>query len=216
MPTALPPCPSDPFAASPSPIPPSSSATDKLPLHRLVRLSATELDGLVNSWLRSLGFHSVRLWERRGFISTYEARFGEARVSVPARIRVHQKLRHLQIPHVESFLGHLVRSGSSLGVLVTTGDCSWAAGLGARTPTSPYLRLCGGAEWAEELRTLGLVEESRSEAKQPATHSVKRMCSQGPERERNPLDAGKSACRTPVRESEKASSGTWHGNYRLW
>src|ERR1041385_3509824 len=51
------------------------------------------LDRLVEGWLTALGFRAVRLWERRGTISTYEAHFGGPPFSIPARIRIHQRLR---------------------------------------------------------------------------------------------------------------------------
>jgi hypothetical protein len=195
-------------------------------LRQLQYLPSERLDRLVEGWLRSLGFHSVRLWERRGTISTYEARFGDAPLALPARVRIHQRLRHLEISHVESFLGHLVRSGNPLGILVTPGECSWAAGLSARTPKLPFLRLCGGAEWAEELRAARLREKHERpkepipdlpEEEPPLMLPAPRPVDSRPtvraaaeRRTRDPRPQG-----TPEVPCETCR-GQWHGGYRLW
>jgi hypothetical protein len=159
---------------------------------------------LVEGWLTSLGFRSVRLWERRGTISTYEAQFGDDPLALPARVRVHQRLRQLEITHVESFLGHLVRSGNPIGILVTPGECSWAAGLGARTPKLPFLRLLGGAEWSEELRAAREKEASRRREAQrlvPKEEDHRPRC----QHDADPTKVPCGTCR-----------GEWRGGYRIW
>jgi hypothetical protein len=187
-----------------NPAPPSSPPCAGSPLlfRQLEYLSSDHLDRLVEGWLNSLGFRSVRLWERRGTISTYEARFGADPISIPARVRVHQRLRRLEIPHVESFLGHLVRSGSPVGILVTPGECSWGAGLAARTPRLPFLRLCGGAEWSDELASARREKEGEATDRKPG--------------ERGPLPRPAFTLETRGRTADHCAKGEWRGGYRLW
>ena len=207
MPAPLP-SPSRPLPPKrpPTSDPSSAPSTSKLARHALQRLSAKDLDRLVEAWLSALGFRSVRLWERRGFISTYEAHYGGAPLPLPARVRVHQHLRHLEISHVESFLGHLVRSGSPAGILVTTGDCSWAAGLGARTPHLPFLRLCSGEEWAEELRGLGLPGKPL-----PGSREDREISAEDGLTAEQPRTGP-----TEVDRPNKVAKSTWDGGYRVW
>ena len=135
--------------------PAADSPGDPRLLAALSRLSPDQLDALVGRWLRARSLHDVRLFERRGRISTYEARLGPLETSV--HVRVCLRLHALGVHPVEAFLGHLVRTGSSLGLLVTTGECKWAATLAARFSRVPSLRLYSGEDWARELAALGLL-----------------------------------------------------------
>jgi hypothetical protein len=209
-----------PYPLSPSDRVPTNESLTPQPsfslLRQMERLPSERLDGLVEEWLSTLGFHSVRLWERRGTISTYEATYGAAPFAIPARVRIHQRLRRLELPHVESFLGHLVRSGNPLGILVTPGECSWAASLGARTPKLPFLRLCGGAEWADELRAA----RSGGKPRDPEPFEMK-------PRPASPAREIPAAHQAPITRSEKRErrgakvpcetcAGGWRGGYRIW
>lgn len=128
-----------------------------LPLPTLRRLDPSALDHLVERWLLTLQVRGTLLWERRGRVSTYEAHLGDPPLLVPVRVRIHQSPQPLSVSHVEAFLGYLVRSGSPVGILATTGEVSWGAALAARSPKVPRVHLVRGEEWAEELSALGLL-----------------------------------------------------------
>lgn len=118
---------------------------------QLRTLPPGDLTALVLRWLAALGLDSVQPCGLVGCGSTFEARLPSALLCVPVRIRVHQRKNRLQLHHVEAFLGHLVRSGSPLGVLVTTGECTREATAAARASHSPRIRLVTGNQWVAEL-----------------------------------------------------------------
>jgi restriction endonuclease len=120
-------------------------------LSQLRDLNGSDLDDLVRYWLTSLGLTAVRPLERRAQVATYQALLGERHVATPVHVRIYQRRNRLQVHHVDAFLGHLGRSGSATGILVTTGGFAREAVKLAAGVNSPRLRLISGGEWTAEL-----------------------------------------------------------------
>ena len=141
-------CPHCPPGPVPVDVPTGAAASAHL--FSLRHAPPEQLDPLLRAWMAALGLEDIRLSERRGSVVTYEAWLGET-ARIPVRVRLYERHRRLHVHHVEAFLGHLVRAGCPIGILATTGDATWSAELAARTPRTPFLRLCNGSEWIKEL-----------------------------------------------------------------
>lgn len=120
-------------------------------LGQLQSLPGPELDRLVRAWLTRAGLTHVVLTERRGRVSTYRALLQGRLTLLSGRIRVHQRSRRLQAPHVEAFAGYLLRQRASFGLLISTGELTQDAEWAADAFPSPRVQLLSGPAWAEEL-----------------------------------------------------------------
>ena len=130
----------------------SSRPTSPEPLlAQLRQLPPARLDRLAEIWFSRLRLHDPLLIERQPSHSTYEAQLRFGVVRLPVRIRIYQRRNRLQSHHVEAFLGHLVRSGSAAGILVTTGEVASQAQRTAAGITAPQLEIVSGREWARDL-----------------------------------------------------------------
>jgi hypothetical protein len=110
-----------------------------------------QLNALVRQWLGAFDLTAVRRISSRPGSATYQAFIGPEPLSTPLHVRIYQRRNALQAHHVDAFLGHLVRSGVPLGILVTTGPCSRDAYLAGGSFRSPKIRLLSGDRWAAEL-----------------------------------------------------------------
>src|SRR5690348_9872005 len=104
---------------------PSSTPTLPFPwepaLSQLRQLPPAELDQIVSNWLTAQGLTGIRVRERRGGVTTYQAMLGQAPFSTPIQIRIYQRQNRLQVHHVDAFVGYLTRVGITNGLLITTG-----------------------------------------------------------------------------------------------
>lgn len=123
----------------------------ELALAQLRALPDSELEGLARRWLSALGGRAVGLDMASGPFLAFEAALGEPPLAVPVMARVYRRRQQLQRHHVEAFLGHMVRSGCSAGLLATTGPVTDAARRAADAHGGPRLRLLSGEEWLREL-----------------------------------------------------------------
>lgn len=139
---------------------PSSSGPDTFEpaVTQLRHLPLAELDQLLQSWLNRCGFRRLRRCEPLERAITYHALAEVLPVEIGIRFRIHQRHSRLQAHHVDAFAGHLLRAGSPLGVLITTGEITPQARRVADSYRTLRLRLYSGREFAEELgaRRLGL------------------------------------------------------------
>lgn len=141
-----------PTRSRPGPVPfPVPSPRWELALAQLAALPESELDQLARRWLTALGGHAVGRDLRAAPYLAYEAFLGEPPLAVPLRARLYRRRQQLQPHHVEAFVGHLVRTGGSAGILATTGPVSKEAQQAADDAGIPRVRLLSGPEWLREL-----------------------------------------------------------------
>lgn len=134
---------------------PAAIASDEV-LTKLRELPSTTLDRLVRRWLKRSGLHLLPDPDVTTHPPTYAAAVSAGRLTTGVQVRVHRRKNRLQTHHVDAFLGHLLRTGSTVGILVTTGDITAEAAHAAHSTSYPKIRLVSGREWLQELASHGI------------------------------------------------------------
>lgn len=158
-------------------------------LIQLYEFAAADLDQILSRWLTALSLSLVGVVERHSRTTTYQAALGEHPASIKLRVRVYQRKHRLEVRHVEAFAGHLLRTRSPIGVLITTGTCAPDAILAAEAIQVPDIALLSGDEWMAELAQ-HRVGVKRRFLSQWAVELTTRLCPSPPGRARKPRGGG--------------------------
>jgi restriction endonuclease Mrr len=119
-------------------------------LEQLRQLSPSELDRVINRWLKSAGLSSPSRLTQTDSETLYRTHLGSSPLRLPVLLQVYQRRNRLQVHHVDAFFGAVCRSGAVAGLLVTTGGFTREAVRGSIQFSRP-LRCLSGLEWLTEL-----------------------------------------------------------------